>query len=107
MNLKDFFSLRGRMRRKHYVITYVVALILVLAIFAIWKASHIEAVAYLRLLLMAAFIPPTVRRIHDVGHSGWLVIGVLLVPLVSPLLLLLPGVPGSNAYGPDPKAVAV
>ncbi len=106
MNFKDYFSLQGRMRRKHYLICYAAVLVLTLAIVGIWYVTHIDAVAYLRLFLIAALVPPIVRRLHDVGHSGWLVIGVMVLPILSLLLLLLPGVPGPNAYGPDPKASA-
>jgi len=46
-----------------------------------------------------------VQRLHDLGWSGWLYF-LNLVPLVNsvfPLLLLvLPGNPGANQYGPPP-----
>ena len=48
-----------------------------------------------------------VRRLHDIGLSGWWV-WINLVPMVGPLVLLAlmarKGQTGDNAYGPDPKA---
>jgi len=65
---------------------------------------------------LAAFIPNlalNVRRLHDRNMSGWfllLFIVLSAVPLVGILvsigwlvLMLLPGTPGPNKYGPDPK----
>ncbi len=65
---------------------------------------------------LAAFIPNlalNVRRLHDRNMSGWfllLFIVLSAVPLVGILvsigwlvLMLLPGTPGPNKYGADPK----
>jgi uncharacterized membrane protein YhaH (DUF805 family) len=41
-----------------------------------------------------------VRRMHDVGKSGWF----LLVPIYSLILALTEGEATDNAYGPNPKA---
>lgn len=75
-----------------------------------------------------ALLPPTVavasRRLHDAGQNGWIaaapivlfVIGGMLGAIGGLFSLLglaamivigvLPGNPGSNQYGPDPKAAA-
>ncbi|MDE8650876.1 DUF805 domain-containing protein [Novosphingobium album (ex Liu et al. 2023)] len=67
-----------------------------------------------------AFLIPniavSVRRLHDRNMSGWWYLGFIainLIPIVnllSPIagiaflvLMLLPGTPGPNQYGPDPK----
>lgn len=68
------------------------------------------------LYVLAALIPGiavTVRRFHDQGKAGWwyLVLALFsLVPLLGliPAIALLvfltvPGTPGPNRYGPDPK----
>ncbi len=45
------------------------------------------------------------RRLHDLGHSGWPTIG-LLIPLVNLFVALwivfTPGKPDANEYGPPP-----
>ncbi len=53
--------------------------------------------------VIALFIPPIVRRLHDLGYSGWLAIGVVAIPYVSVFLLLFSGEKGPNVYGPAPK----
>ncbi len=58
---------------------------------------------------LAIFIPDTavvVRRLHDVGKSGWWYL-IILVPLVGIIwlvvLLLADSQPGTNQYGANPK----
>jgi len=65
---------------------------------------------------LAVFIPSiavAVRRLHDRDLSGWWYLGVVIasfVPLIGFLasiaflvVTLLPGTPGPNRFGPDPK----
>lgn len=52
----------------------------------------------------------TVRRLHDIGRSGWwFLLG--LIPIVGAIVLLVFMVTdsqaGANRYGPNPKEVAV
>ena len=53
-------------------------------------------------------IAVSVRRLHDIGKSGWWLL-LLFVPLIGPLVLLVFFVLDSqavpNAYGPNPKGV--
>ena len=48
-----------------------------------------------------------VRRLHDIGMSGWLLLATSLVPFLGGLALLVLFVmdsnPGPNQYGPNPK----
>jgi uncharacterized membrane protein YhaH (DUF805 family) len=51
-----------------------------------------------------------VRRLHDVGKSGWWFL-LVLVPLVGALVLIFffyikDSEPGANQYGPNPKGEA-
>lgn len=62
-------------------------------------------------LAYLVFIIPSItvmiRRIHDLGLSGWLVL-LGFIPYVGGLVLfvmsLVPGQKGSNKHGPDPQA---
>ena len=61
------------------------------------------------LFLLGTFIPSlavSVRRLHDLGKSGWMIL-IGLIPLIGAIYLLVqyaqPGVVGPNSYGPDPK----
>lgn len=57
--------------------------------------------------VLAVFVPGialTVRRLHDIDHSGWWYF-LLFVPLIGPIVLLIwltrDGRPGPNKYGPN------
>jgi uncharacterized membrane protein YhaH (DUF805 family) len=61
---------------------------------------------------LVVLIPSTavsIRRLHDIGKSGWWLF-IALVPLVGGLILLyfmvLDSQAGDNAYGPNPKAAS-
>ena len=68
-----------------------------------WAMRSMSIVAILFVLPMLAV---QVRRLHDLGLSGWLVL-LHALPLVGSLVLmvtmLLPGNRGANAHGPDPR----
>ena len=64
------------------------------------------------LYALAFFIPGlavAVRRLHDVGKSGWLIL-IVLIPLIGAIwllvLLVTDSTSGANEYGPNPKEVA-
>jgi uncharacterized membrane protein YhaH (DUF805 family) len=50
-----------------------------------------------------------IRRLHDVGKSGWWLF-ISLIPLIGAIwlfvLLVTDSQPGENQYGPNPKEVA-
>jgi len=76
----------------------------------------IEGVGYgplYGLYALAVFIPGlavAVRRLHDVGKSGWMIL-VVLIPLIGAIWLLVLMVTdsnsGENQYGQNPKEVTV
>jgi uncharacterized membrane protein YhaH (DUF805 family) len=58
------------------------------------------------LVLFVPSLAVTVRRLHDIGRSGWWYF-IAFVPLIGGLILfvfmLLDGDPERNEYGPNPK----
>ena len=63
------------------------------------------------LYALVMFIPGlavTVRRLHDVGKSGWMYL-IVLIPLIGVIWLIVLVVtdssPGENRYGISPKDV--
>lgn len=103
--MNDYFNLSGRMRRRDFCLFWIAGLLL--RIWIGYLAQEIEiSSTWLGMLVIALFTPPIVRRLHDLGYSGWLSIGMIAIPYVSVFLLLLPGEPGANQYGPDPKRTA-
>ena len=106
MNFLNAFSFKGRTRRKHFVFAFLAAAALFLALIGVWRVTHIDAIFMLRHLVLAALIPPSVRRLHDINLSGWFAIIAFVIPLLFIPLLVLPGIPGTNKYGDDPKPQA-
>ena len=63
------------------------------------------------ILILGLTIPSLgvqVRRLHDIGKSGWFWF-LNLVPCVGPLIMIIWAVqdsdPGDNQYGPNPKGI--
>jgi uncharacterized membrane protein YhaH (DUF805 family) len=112
--LKKYFVLEGRATRSEYwyfVLFY--AITLTLAVVIDLTTGHFSASlglgwwsgAYV-VLTLAPLISVSVRRLHDIGRSGWwLWIG--LVPMaggvVLAILALFDSQAGANEYGGDPK----
>jgi uncharacterized membrane protein YhaH (DUF805 family) len=111
---KKYANFNGRARRKEYwmfsLFHLLVFLVLELTGFALLKSGI--GIAFLVLVFvyaMAAIIPSLsvgVRRLHDIGKSGWwMFIG--LIPFIGGLILfiftVLDSDPGMNEYGPNPK----
>ena len=116
--LKQYADFSGRARRKEYwmfvlfnMIFAIVAMILdnILGI-------AIDGVGYgplYGLYALAVLIPGlavSVRRLHDVGKSGWMIL-IALIPLIGSIWLLVLMVtdsnPGENQYGQNPKEVTI
>ncbi len=72
----------------------------------------IVALGYVAVFLVPS-IAVVVRRLHDRDMSGWWYLGIIvasMIPIVGTLasiallvLMVLPGTPGPNRFGPDPK----
>ena len=105
--LKNYAVFDGRARRKEYWMFYLfnMVFIFVLAFLdGILTAGFLVGLYSLAVLL--PMIAVAVRRLHDVGKSGWfLFIG--LIPIIGGIWLLvlycIDGDVGENKYGPNPK----
>jgi uncharacterized membrane protein YhaH (DUF805 family) len=80
----------------NFIFAFVVALI-----GAILKTKTLNNIYSLVVLLPG--IAVGVRRMHDVGKSGW----YLLIPIYNLVLACTEGTPGSNQYGADPNHPAI
>ena len=116
--LKQYADFKGRARRKEYwmftlfnIIFGGIAMILD-SVFGI----AIEGVGYGPLYgvyALVLFIPGlavAVRRLHDIGKSGWMLL-ITLIPLIGAIwllvLLLTDSNPEENLYGANPKEVTL
>jgi len=71
----------------------------------------IAIIGVISLLLLLPSLGVAVRRLHDVGKSGWLLIGMIIpvVNIVVGIMLLIYYLKdsdrGTNKYGPSPKYI--
>lgn len=114
--LKKYTVFSGRARRKEYwffvLFNVLVSIALTFIDGVTGTLSAESGVGLLSGLYGLAVLVPSiavgVRRLHDIGRSGWWLL-IVLVPLLGVLVLLVFAVldsqPGSNEYGPNPKEV--
>jgi uncharacterized membrane protein YhaH (DUF805 family) len=108
----NYFNFRDRSTRSAY---WYFALFLVVASFITAIADlllfHPEYVGPINGIFGLATIIPSlsvsVRRLHDIGRTGWwLLLG--LIPIIGWIVLIVwacqPTVPQTNDYGPPPAA---
>ena len=112
---ENYANFNGRARRSEYWYFALMNLI-ILIIAAVLDSTlgfNFSPLPYgylYALVALATFIPGlavAVRRLHDVGKSGWFYF-IILIPLVGAIWLLVlfftEGNQGDNQYGSDPKA---
>lgn len=116
--MKKYVDFSGRARRTEYwmfilfnMIFGVVALVLDSLLGSASKGS-VYGLFY-SLFSLAILLPTwavTVRRLHDIGKSGWWIF-ISLIPLIGGIwlfiLTLTDSQPGDNEYGPNPKVSMV
>ncbi|OWP61355.1 hypothetical protein CDA63_19855 [Hymenobacter amundsenii] len=114
--LRNYAVFSGRARRKEYwmfllfqLIFGIVAMVADGLLGTTWEAGGGGGMIYTvySLALIVPGLAVSVRRLHDVGKSGWFSF-IALIPLVGIIWLLIlyckEGTPGENKYGPNPKA---
>jgi uncharacterized membrane protein YhaH (DUF805 family) len=116
---ENYANFRGRARRSEYwyfrLASTIIFLLFVVLGFIIYAATDNGPLALglayglLMLYALGTLVPSlavSVRRIHDIGKSGWTIL-VAMIPLVGPIwilvLLFTEGDSGENYYGNDPK----
>ena len=114
--LRNYAVFSGRARRKEYWMFVLFQLIFAIVVIVAdklfgttWGDAGDGGILYF-LYSLALFVPGlavSVRRLHDVGKSGWFMF-IVLIPLVGAIWLLVldctEGTRGDNQYGTDPKA---
>jgi uncharacterized membrane protein YhaH (DUF805 family) len=116
MPFKRYADFSGRSQRAEYwyftLGNFIVGFILGL-IDGMMGAASQGGVGLLTMIYFLGILIPSlavsVRRLHDIGRTGWWIF-VAIIPILGPLLLLyfyvLDSEPGANAYGPNPKLSA-
>lgn len=107
----NYFTISGRARRSEFwwfFVFYLLALFALFVVIVISVANDRDGEIAQVALILLAITPPLytviVRRLHDKGLTGWIVL-LTVVPFGQVAILILcalPGDEGPNAYGPDP-----
>ena len=112
--LKKYAEFSGRARRKEYWMFTLFNFIFLIVAFILDNilGTAIEDVGYglfYFLYALAVLIPGlavSVRRLHDVGKSGWMIL-ISLIPIIGWIWLFVlydtDSNPGENEYGANPK----
>jgi uncharacterized membrane protein YhaH (DUF805 family) len=117
--IKSLFSFEGRYSRSRYWLIgvglqFLIMFVLIIAIAVMaallnpagWKEDEYGALATLLFIPSIAIgIATSVKRLHDLGHTGWWSV-LSLVPFANIALGIwlgfFRGTEGPNAFGPDP-----
>ncbi|MCK5852897.1 DUF805 domain-containing protein [bacterium] len=106
--IKQFMDFSGRASRKEYWMFILINILISGALLLI--SFKVDVVIFLAILYTLAMAIPytavSVRRMHDINKSGWMIL-VEIIPLIGAIWFLILTVTesthGSNQYGPDPK----
>ena len=108
--LQKYVDFSGRARRSEFWFFYlfeILAFVVAVIIDSVFGTSIFAPVVGLGLLL--PMLAVAVRRLHDTGRSGWMIL-LGLIPLVGGIILLVFYVGDSqgaaNQYGPYPKSAS-
>lgn len=109
--LKKYAIFNGRSRRKEYwyFVLFNIIISIVIGIVSVVIGDDMSILEFLYYL--AVFIPGlavSVRRLHDVGKSGWMLL-IGFIPLIGTIWILILMItdsnPEENKYGPNPKGI--
>lgn len=115
---KHYVDFKGRANRKQFwlwTLWYMIFYILLQVFIGIGGAMDSGFISGLFTIILVVFglglllpnLAIAVRRLHDIGRSGWWLL-LSLIPIVGGLVLLvfyvLPGTPQENRFGPVPQA---
>ena len=110
---QNYVNFQGRARRSEYwypmLCNIIVAVVLgILATLTSLVSVFAILISLFSLAILLPSLSVEIRRLHDIGKSGWWLF-IALVPMVGGILLLVwfctDSNPGENQYGPNPKGV--
>ncbi len=113
--LKKYAVFTGRSSRSEYWFFQLFSFIIILALSFLDVAigTYYSDYGLLSgLFLLAILIPSiavSVRRLHDINKSGWMIL-INLIPFIgwiwNFILMVTDSTPGENKYGPNPKGMS-
>ncbi|MBQ9607502.1 MAG: DUF805 domain-containing protein [Lachnospiraceae bacterium] len=103
----QYTGFSGRARRSEYWYWYLFTGLVSIVLSALAQFTT----QYITLLSLAILLPTIaveIRRLHDIGKSGWFIL-LNLIPCIGQIILIVFCVqdsqPGENQYGPNPKGM--
>lgn len=114
MVLKKYAVVEGRSRRKEYwyfvFFNFIIMLVLGFLDYFLFPPLPEQRFGILLMLYsLAVFVPAItvqIRRLHDIGKTGWWLL-LSLLPIIGTIILLVlyctDSEPGTNQYGRNPK----
>ena len=113
LGFQNYVNFKGRSQRAEcwwWILFVIVAGIALVAVdIAIFGADETDPTPLSNVFSLATFVPGLsvgVRRLHDIGKSGWWIL-IGLIPLVGIIVLIVwfvrDGDRGANRFGPSPK----
>ena len=107
----NYVNFNGRASRQEYWMFFLFNLIF---LFIAISVDGYLGLGFLTILYYLAVFFPTiavmVRRLHDIGNSGWWIL-ISLIPFIGSIwlivLLCTDSNPNENDYGPSPKAAPI
>jgi uncharacterized membrane protein YhaH (DUF805 family) len=109
--LKRYTQFDGRAQRAEYWYFFLFNTLIAISLSVFTIMVRDESNVLGSLYTLAVLIPGiavSIRRLHDVGKSGWMLL-ISFIPIIGAIWLLVLMVtdsnPGDNKYGPNPKAV--
>ena len=114
---QKYADFNGRARRSEYWYFTLMNIIIMIPLYIVaivffvngMVALGVVFIALYMIYVLGTFVPSLasiVRRLHDIGKSGWMFC-VSFIPLAGPIWLLVllatDSQPGDNEYGPNPK----
>lgn len=101
--LKNYFNFNGRARRSEFWYFTLINCVIIFVLGFIGRLLHTSLLSSIySLAVLLPGIGVAVRRMHDIGKSGWFI----LIPIYNIILAATEGAKGDNEYGADPKANA-
>lgn len=112
--LRQYADFNGRARRKEYWMFVLINIMFMLVAMGFDNMLSIDfgGAGYgpIYLIYSLALVIPSfavgIRRLHDTGRSGWMML-LSLIPLIGQIWLIVlfatEGNPGVNEYGSNPK----
>ena len=117
MVLKKYSEFNGRSRRKEYWMFVLFNLIISIVLSSFERMLGLGneyGIGLLSIIYNLGILIPSIavgiRRLHDIGKSGWWLL-ISLIPVIGWIwiivLMATDGLPGSNEYGINPKEESV